>query len=199
MTYGTGPGNREWPGTAVPAGPTFIARGTGDGVSAGLDGTYAILGLAILAVGLIAVGLRFLAPRGEMAGFPQQELAILLVISFPMLGRWWWRRHARKQLAETELWLSPYGAEYRCAAGHFEVPWSAVRLIGFDRWPGPAPTALLRVESFAWKGPVRTLSHRWFDMGWNFAPRALRLDLGRVDRAAVAQAAYAATGGQVRL
>lgn len=209
MTYGPGvAGSGGRPEPVVRAAPAFVARGKGGGIHPGNDAKLLSLLGALIVLELVSLVFSMVPALHDWAGpgaartTPVDVIVLLAIVA----GRGWWRFRAERQLADTELWMSPYGAGYRCAAGYFEVPWSAVRWIGYDTRVGGAPTATLRIQSDEWLGPVQTLSYRWFD--WNVfsartnrrsGPRALRLDLSHVDRGAVARAAYAATEGRIRL
>lgn len=92
-----------------------------------------------------------------------------------------------RKLAGTELWISPHGVAYTCAAGCYGVPWSAVRWIGFRGRPG-GRTDRLCVDAFGWRGPVAKLGSAWR------TTRTLEINLSGTDRRTVAQAVHAAGG-----
>lgn len=71
-------------------------------------------------------------------------------------------RRLERMLRRLELWMTADGVAYRCAAGHFSVPWSAVREISIETPKGRAGrrVELLVVRAENWPGPLAAYGSR---------------------------------------
>lgn len=188
--WGAVPASAGMIGPADPSA-TLVLRGDGEG-GRGQYVAQLICGTVTLAtaLGYFAFVLALTAGTDEFGsnlGFAIFETALFLVVPIMIFGQALAHRHRVRRLAGTEVWVSPRGVAYVCAAGCFGVPWPAVRWIGF-RGRG---AGFLCVEARGWTGPVSRLG------AWWRGTRTLQIRLDGIDRAAVAQTIHAATGVSV--
>lgn len=124
----------------------------------------------------LAVGVLLAVAYTAYAAFvlvfvPPSALAYLIAAALPALAASTYShtlyaafrlRRLARMLRGLELWMTPDGVAYRCAAGHFSVPWSSVREISIEAPKGRADhrVEFLFVHAENWPGPLAAYGSR---------------------------------------